>query len=173
MRTVAELVSGGTLAELIPVQASVERKHTLQFARVESNCLGGRWDRQKSPPRFGRPGKNPSRPDTEKNMKEQTEDTAGLKHALNETRDRTEELQADSLLTRILVSHLIGLVVRRDGDPTKTLEVLRVSSRRNLAENIGWTSGEAEGNERLRSKALEKHEQFFEEMKHALGQHEG
>jgi hypothetical protein len=106
-------------------------------------------------------------------MKEQTKDTAGLRRALNETRDRTEELQADSLLTRILVSHLIGLVVRRDGDPTKTLELLRASSRRNLAENIGWTSGEAEGNERLRSKALEKHEQFFEEMKHALGQHEG
>jgi hypothetical protein len=30
--------------------------------------------------------------------------------------------------------------VRRDGDPTKTLEVLRASSRRNLAENIGWTA---------------------------------
>ena len=101
-------------------------------------------------------------------MKEQTKDTAGLKRALNETRDRTEELQADSLLTRILVSHLVGLVVLRDKDPTKTL-----ASRRNLTENIGWTSGEAEGNERLRSKALEKHEQFFEEMKHALGQHEG
>src|ERR1700694_311231 len=104
-------------------------------------------------------------------MKNKTKDPAGLKRALNEARDRTEELQADSLLTRILVSHLVGLVVRRDGDPTKTLEVLRASSRRNVAENIGWTSAEAEGNERLRSKALEKHEQFFEEMKHALGQH--
>jgi hypothetical protein len=111
--------------------------------------------------------------DTEKNMEEQPKDTAGLKRALNDARDRTEELQADSLLTRILVSHLVGLVVRRDGDPTQTLEVLRASSRRNLAENVGWTSGEAEGNERLRSKALEKHEQFFEEMKCALGQPEG
>ena len=36
-----------------------------------------------------------------------------------------------------------------------------------------FAGGGAEGNERLRSKALEKHEQFFEEMKHALGQHEG
>jgi hypothetical protein len=106
-------------------------------------------------------------------MEEQTRDTAGLKRALNEARDRTEELEADSLLTRILVSHLVGLVVRRDGDPTQTLEVLRALSRHNLAENIGWTTGEAEGNERLRSKALEKHEQFFEEMKSALRQHEG
>ena len=53
MRTVADLVSGGTLAGLIPVQGSVERKHTLQFARVESNCLGAGGIARKVPQGLG------------------------------------------------------------------------------------------------------------------------
>ena len=53
MRTVADLVSSGTLAGLIPVLGSLERKHTLQFARVESDCLGAGGIARKGPQGLG------------------------------------------------------------------------------------------------------------------------
>ena len=92
---------------------------------------------------------------------------------INDLLKRIDDLQSDALLYQQLVSHLVAIIIRREAEPKNALETLRKSSERNLKQNIVWTSGEAEGNERLRAKTLIKHEQFFEELKRALGQREG
>ena len=105
-------------------------------------------------------------------MQVQLRNTADLGRFINDMHDRLEDLEADHLLTRLIVAHVVALTVRREKEPRKLLEVLRASSLWNLSKSIVWASGRRDGNERLREKTRQKHEQFFEEMTRALGQRE-
>ena len=89
---------------------------------------------------------------------------------LNDVLHQVEELKAENILGHVFINHIVAVFIRREKDPTLALEVLRQASNRNLYETLVWARGEEATNERLRAKALEKHEQFFEEMKRALGQ---
>jgi hypothetical protein len=101
-------------------------------------------------------------------MEVERRDTADLKRLINDLQDQIEDLKADQLLARLIVGRLVAKIVRREKEPKKLLEVLRVSSLWTLSEDIVLPSS-PEVNERLREKTRTKHEQFFEEMNRTLG----
>jgi hypothetical protein len=105
-------------------------------------------------------------------MEVEPRDTADLERFMNDLQDRLEDLQADQLVTRLIVSRIVAKIVRREKEPKKLLEVLRASSLWSLSEHIVGTSANPKANERLREKTREKHAQLFEELKRALGQSE-
>jgi hypothetical protein len=101
-------------------------------------------------------------------MEVEGHNTADLKRLINDLQDQIEDLKADQLLARLIVGRLVAKIVRREKEPKKLLEVLRVSSLWNLSEDIALTSS-PEINERLRENTRRKHERFFEEMNRTLG----
>jgi hypothetical protein len=79
------------------------------------------------------------------------------------------DLRSEVIVLKVLTTHAIGLLVRRAQNPEKYFDEIRISSKNVISENITFDSGDPEGNQRLIQKALERHDQTFEELKRALG----
>jgi hypothetical protein len=101
-------------------------------------------------------------------MEVELRDTADRETFNSNLQERLENVQADQMVTRLIVGHMLALIARREKLPKKLLDVLRASSFWDLAESIAQTSSEPEENERLHAKTREKHEQFFEGMNRVL-----
>jgi hypothetical protein len=92
-----------------------------------------------------------------------------ISEAFDVLQNRINDLNAELALIQFLTFRLLGLMVRKAQNPERYFAEIRESSRENLATNLRFESGEAEANQEIVQKALERHEQMFEEMSRALG----
>jgi hypothetical protein len=92
-----------------------------------------------------------------------------LERALNLIVDQLHELQAEAALTKVIAQYTIGVLVRNAADQKKYFEEIKRTSRENLATGLKFEGGDRAGNAKVRQKALDRHEQVFEEMGRALG----
>ena len=92
-----------------------------------------------------------------------------LEDTLNALLSEIHNLSAEVTVLKILTPHLLGLLVRQAEDPHKYFQGIRVSSRENLAEGVTFESGDAEANQKILEKALERHDQIFEEIRRIFG----
>ncbi len=87
-----------------------------------------------------------------------------LESALNSILAELRELRAETLVSKVLIHHIIGRLVRKAEDPAKYFQDIRTSSRENIEKRLRFTYGDPEIGEKVRADALEKHEQMFEEL---------
>ena len=92
-----------------------------------------------------------------------------LEAALNDLISDILELKAETAVLNVLTPYLLGSLVRRAENPENYFNAIRTSSRENLAEGITFEGGDADANQEVSEKALERHDQIFEEIHRALG----